>query len=55
MKNKKFQNININLSILIRKNYNIVIIINVYINNFLIASKTIYKINCIKTVFNKVF
>jgi len=40
MKNKKFQSININLSILIRKNHNRVIIINVYVNDFLIANKT---------------
>jgi len=55
MKIEEFQSMNTNLSILIRKNHNAVIIINVYMNNLLIASKTMHKINCIKTVLNEVF
>ncbi len=55
MKNKEFQSMNADLSILIRKNYNTIIIINIYMNDLLIASKTMYKINCIKTVLNEVF
>jgi len=39
MKNKKFQSMNVDLSILIKKNHNEIIIINVYVNDLLIASK----------------
>ncbi len=55
MKNEEFQSMNTDLSILIRKNHNVIIIINVYMNDLLIASKTIHKINCTKTVLNEVF
>ena len=55
MKNEEFQNMNVDLSILIKKNHNVIIIISVYINNLLIANKTMHKINCIKTVLNRVF
>jgi len=55
MKNEEFQSININLNILIRKNYNRVIIISVYVNDFLIANKTMQKIYCMKIVFNEAF
>jgi len=41
MKNEEFQSMNIDLNILIRKNYNKIIIINMYVNNFLIANKII--------------
>jgi len=39
MKNKEFQSMNTDLNILIKKNHNEVIIINVYVNDFLIANK----------------
>jgi len=39
MKNKEFQSMNTDSSILIKKNHNEVIIINVYVNDFLIANK----------------
>jgi len=55
MKNKEFQNININLDILIRKNHNEVIIIDVYVNDFLIANKIMQKIHYTKTVLNEAF
>jgi len=55
MKNKEFQSINADLSILIRKNHNEIIIINVYVNDFLIANKTMQKIHCMKTVLNEAF
>jgi len=46
---------NINLSILIKKNHNIVIIISIYVNDLLIANKTMHKVNCMKTVLNEIF
>jgi len=46
---------NTDLSILIKKNHNEVIIINVYVNDFLITNKIIRKINCMKTVLNEAF
>jgi len=55
MKNKEFKSINADLSILIKKNHNEVIIISVYVNNFLIASKIMQKINHMKIVLNKAF
>jgi len=55
MKNEEFQSINVDLNILIRKNYNKIIIINIYINDLLIANKTIQKIYCTKTVLNEAF
>jgi len=55
MKNEEFLNMNIDLNILIKKNHNEVIIINVYINDFLIANKTMQKIHCMKTVLNEAF
>ena len=48
MKNEEFQSINVDLNILIRKNDNEVIIISVYVNDFLIANKIIQKINYTK-------
>jgi len=55
MKNEEFQSINVDLNILIKKNHNEVIIINVYVNDFLIANKTMQKIHCMKTVLNETF
>jgi len=55
MKNKEFQSMNTNLSILIRKNHNEVIIISVYVNDFLITNKIMWKINYTKTVLNEAF
>ena len=55
MKNKEFQSMNTDSSILIKKNHNEVIIISVYVNNFLIASKIMQKINYMKIVLNKTF
>ncbi len=55
MKNEKFQSINADFSILIKKKHNAVIIISVYVNDLLIISKAMYKINCMKTVLNEVF
>ena len=55
MKNKEFQSINADLNILIKENDNEVIIISVYVNDFLIANKIIRKINCMKTVLNEAF
>ena len=46
---------NVDLNILIRKNNNEVIIIGVYVNDFLIANKIMQKINHTKTVLNKTF
>jgi len=39
MKNEELQNINIDLSILTRKNHNEIIIISMYVNDFLIENK----------------
>jgi len=55
MKNKEFQSMNADSSILIKKNHNEVIIINVYVNDLLIANKIMQKINCMKTVLNEAF
>jgi hypothetical protein len=55
MINEKFQSMNTDLSILIKKNHNEVIIISVYVNDLLIANKIMWKINCMKTVLNKAF
>ncbi len=55
MKNKEFQSMNVDLNILIRKNHNKIIIINVYVNDLLIANKIMQKINCMKTVLNEAF
>jgi len=46
---------NINLSSLIKKNHNIVIIISIYVNDLLIVNKTMHKVNCMKTVLNEIF
>jgi len=55
MKNKEFQNMNIDLNILIKKNHNKIIIISVYVNDLLIINKIMWKINCMKTVLNEAF
>jgi len=46
---------NVDLNILIKKNYNKIIIISVYVNDLLITNKIMQKINCTKTVFNEAF
>ena len=55
MYNEEFQNMNINLSILVRKNHELIIIVSVYVNDFLIVNKTMQKIYYMKIVLNKVF
>ncbi len=55
IKNEKFWSINTDLSILISKNHNAVIIISVFVNDLLIASKTMHEVNCMKTVLNEAF
>jgi len=40
MKNEEFQSMNTDLSILIRKNHNEIVIISVYVNDLLIANQT---------------
>jgi len=52
---EKFQIMNADLSILIKKNKNTVIIINVYVDDFLIVSKNMQRINWMKIILNKVF
>ena len=52
---KEFQAINTDLSILVRKVHETVIIVSVYVNNLLIASQTLQDISYTKTVLNKVF
>jgi hypothetical protein len=37
------------------KNHETVIIVSIYVNDFLIANKTMHKINCTKIVLNEVF
>jgi len=55
MYNEEFQNMNIDLSILVRKNHELIIIVSVYVNDFLIVNKTMQKIYYMKIVLNKVF
>ena len=55
MKTEGFQIMNTDLSILVKKVHETVIIVSVYVIDLLIASQTLQKVSYIKTVLNEAF